>query len=79
MDAKTFELSALAMLNELKQVNEQKEAYKIKAEKLDKIEMLILKLSNEYTVKGLERGSQDFFTNATVQDVLFNFKLIINS
>lgn len=78
MDAKTFELSALAMLNELKEVNEQKEAYKIKAEKLDKVEMLILKLSNEYTVKDLQKGSQDFFTNATVQDVLFNFKLIIN-
>lgn len=79
MDAKMYELSALAMLNELKEVNEAKEAYKIKAEKLDKIENLITKLSGQYTVKDLKQGEQDFFTNATVQNVLFNIKLIINS
>lgn len=79
MDAKMYELSALAMLNELKVVNEEKEAYKIKAEKLDKIENLITKLSGQYTVKDLKQGEQDFFTNATVQNVLFNIKLIIDS
>lgn len=79
MDAKMFELSALSMLNELKLANEEKEAYKIKAEKLDKIEDLIVKLSNQYTVKDLKQGEQDFFTNATVQNVLFNIKLIIDS
>lgn len=79
MDAKTFELNALAMLNELKAVNEEKEAYKIKAEKLDKFQALITKYSNEYSVKELEYGTQDFFTNMAVQNVLFNFKLILDN
>lgn len=79
MDAKMFELSALSMLNELKLANEEKEAYKIKAEKLDKIDNLITKLSSQYTVMDLKQGEQDFFTNATVQNVLFNIKLIIDS